>query len=82
VLAIIGEKDLQVPPEENLEAIRTALEAGENPDFDLLELEGLNHLFQTAETGAPTEYGKIEETLSPDALDTISDWILERFGGA
>ena len=53
VLAIIGEKDLQVPPEENLEAIRTALEAGENPDFDLLELEGLNHLFQTAETGAP-----------------------------
>ena len=40
----------------------------------------MNHLFQTAGTGAPAEYGMIEETMAPEALETISDWILERFG--
>ena len=79
VLAINGEKDLQVPPKENLEAIRAALESGGNSDFELVELEGLNHLFQSAETGAPSEYGRIEETFSPRALGVIGDWILERF---
>jgi uncharacterized protein len=44
-------------------------------------LPGLNHLFQTATTGAPAEYGTITETVAPVALDTIRDWILARFGG-
>ncbi|MFH1336032.1 MAG: alpha/beta fold hydrolase [Candidatus Zixiibacteriota bacterium] len=77
LLAINGEKDLQVPPKENLAAIQAALEAGGNPDFTVKELPGLNHLFQTAETGSPMEYAKIEETMSPDALDTIGNWIME-----
>jgi len=80
VLAIIGEKDLQVPPKENLSAIREALQQGGNEDYTLLELPGLNHLFQSAETGALSEYAKIEETISPTALETIGDWILERTG--
>ena len=42
-------------------------------------MAGLNHLFQTAETGLVTEYASIEETFSPQALSTISDWILQRF---
>ncbi|MCK4322618.1 alpha/beta hydrolase [candidate division WOR-3 bacterium] len=78
VLAIIGEKDLQVPPKENLEAIEEALKAGGNEDYTLKELKGLNHLFQNAETGYPSEYGKIEETISPSALRFMGDWILER----
>ena len=82
LLAINGEKDLQVPMKENFVAIQAALQAGGNPDFELVELKGLNHLFKTAETGAPNEYGKIEETLSPRALDVIGNWILERFGDA
>jgi uncharacterized protein len=41
---------------------------------------GLNHLFQTATTGAPAEYARIEETFAPVALDRIADWIRERFG--
>ena len=77
VLAINGEKDMQVPPQENLSAIETALQAGGNPDFTVKELPGLNHLFQTAETGSPMEYSKIEETMSPEALDTIGNWILK-----
>ena len=43
-----------------------------------IELPGLNHLLQTAETGAVSEYGHIEETISPEALKTIGDWILEQ----
>ncbi len=78
VLALNGEKDLQVPPQENLAEIGKALEAGGNRDVTLKELPGLNHLFQTAETGAVSDYGKIEETISPAVLQLIGDWILER----
>jgi len=78
VLAINGEKDLQVSPKQNLPEIEAALRAGKNKDFTVQEIPGLNHLFQTASTGAPSEYGKIEETISPTALKMIADWILER----
>ncbi|MDQ1274798.1 MAG: uncharacterized protein QG610_370, partial [Euryarchaeota archaeon] len=78
VLAINGEKDLQVPPEENLQAIEEALKAGGNRDYTVKELPGLNHLFQTAQTGSPSEYSKINETVSPVALELIGDWISER----
>ncbi len=78
VLAVIGEKDLQVPATENLEAIKKALDEGGNSDHKELELPRLNHLFQVAETGSPVEYGKIEETMSPEALKLIADWIVER----
>ncbi len=76
VLAICGEKDLQVPPKENLAAIEMALKEGGNNNYRIAELKGLNHLFQTAETGSPLEYGKIEETFSPDAMKLIMDWML------
>lgn len=76
VLAINGEKDLQVPPKENLSAIERALKEGSNENYKIVELPGLNHLFQTAETGSPLEYGKIEETFSADAMKLILDWIL------
>jgi pimeloyl-ACP methyl ester carboxylesterase len=80
VLAINGEKDLQVPPKENLRAIGEALKAGGNKRFTVKELPNLNHLFQTAQTGSPTEYAKIEETISPTALELIASWILEQTG--
>ncbi|WP_187388356.1 alpha/beta hydrolase family protein [Seonamhaeicola marinus] len=79
VLAINGSKDCQVLPALNLEGIKTALEKGKNKDITIKELEGLNHLFQTADTGNITEYETIEETFSPIALNLIKDWILERF---
>jgi len=81
VLAINGEKDLQVPPKENLHAIEEALKAGGNKDYTVKELPGLNHLFQTAATGSPTEYSKIEETISPTTLTIIGDWIAEHTKG-
>jgi hypothetical protein len=78
VLAINGDKDLQVPALENLSAIARALKAGGNKDYSIVFLPNLNHLFQTSLTGAIPEYAKIEETISPVALDTISNWILKR----
>ncbi len=77
VLALNGSKDVQVLPSINLPAIKNALEEGGNKNFEVKELPGLNHLFQTANTGAPSEYGKIEETISPIALQTIGNWILK-----
>jgi dipeptidyl aminopeptidase/acylaminoacyl peptidase len=78
VLALVGEKDVQVPPKENLEAMENALTEGGHKDHTLKELAGLNHLFQTAKTGAITEYGQIEETFSPAVLTLMSEWILKR----
>jgi len=79
VLALNGTLDSQVLYRENLDAIGAALKAGANPDFEVVELPGLNHLFQSATTGAVTEYSVIEETLSPAALARIGDWITQRF---
>jgi len=78
VLAINGEKDLQVSPALNLPVIRKALEDGGNKNFEVDELPGLNHLFQTAKTGSVNEYASIEETISPVALDKIANWILKQ----
>lgn len=75
VLAINGEKDLQVPPKENLEAIKTALAKGGNKKVTAMELPRLNHLFQECTTGSPDEYATIEQTISPVALTTIVEWI-------
>ncbi len=77
VLALGGSLDLQVPAAENLAAIRAAL--ARNPDATVRELSGLNHLFQTARTGAVSEYEQLPETFAPIALDAISDWIRARF---
>ncbi len=77
-LQLSDERDLQVaPPKQNLAVIEKALKAGGNKDFTTLELPKLNHLFQTSETGAPSEYGKIEETISPTVLDLIANWIIK-----
>jgi len=75
VLAINGENDLQVPPKENLSAIEDALKKGGNRYYETKMLPGLNHLFQTSKTGAISEYSRIEETVSPLALETMLNWL-------
>lgn len=78
VLAMNGSLDRQVPPVENLAAIKAALK--DDKDVTIVELPGLNHLFQTAKTGAVGEYAEIEETVAPVALDRMATWINARFG--
>ena len=80
VLAINGSLDLQVSAQ-NLPGIERALIAAGNRDYTVREMDGLNHLFQPATTGAPGEYALIEVTLDPSMLDLVTEWILQRFGG-
>ena len=77
VLAVNGEKDLQVAAEINLPAIEKALQSGGNNSVTTKAFPGLNHLFQHSKTGLPSEYGEIEETFSPDVLKIMTDWILQ-----
>ena len=76
VLALYGQKDLQVPAKANLPVLKQALQDAGNKDVDVRELPDLNHLFQHAYSGTPIEYAAIEETFSPDAMQIISDWVL------
>ncbi|MFD2514564.1 alpha/beta hydrolase family protein [Pontibacter locisalis] len=75
VLVLNGTKDLQVPYQQNLAAAEKALKAGGNKRYLVKELPQLNHLFQTSRSGSPAEYGQLEETFAPVALETISNWI-------
>ena len=78
VLALNGEKDLQVPPKENLNAIKNAVNRGGNEKVTIKEFPGLNHLFQESKTGLPNEYAEIEQTFSPLVLEEIKNWIAEQ----
>jgi pimeloyl-ACP methyl ester carboxylesterase len=78
VLSLNGTKDTQVPAKTHQEGIRQALKKAGNTKSQIIELEGLNHLFQEADTGKMDEYSQIEQTFSPEALTIISDWILEK----
>lgn len=80
LLALNGGLDLQVGAEQNLTALRNALEAAGNGDAVVKELSGLNHLFQKAQTGLPTEYGQIEEAMDEEVLDLLRDWIVDLRG--
>jgi len=81
VLALNGELDLQVDPEQNLPAIERALREGGNKRITIRRLPNLNHLFQKARTGLITEYTEIEETFNPNALEAIRKWLDETVRG-
>jgi pimeloyl-ACP methyl ester carboxylesterase len=78
VLALNGANDLQVPPKENLENIERILKENGNEDVQIIQFEGLNHLFQESETGLPNEYATIEQTFSPRVLEEMTKWIKNR----
>lgn len=74
--ALNGSLDMQVSAKENLEGIKKSLAKAGNKNYKTEEFKGLNHLFQTAKTGNPNEYGQIEETMAPQVLGAISTWLL------
>ena len=73
VLALNGTKDIQVEPESNLGALRDGLPA--HPKNRIEAIEGANHLFQHCDTGAISEYRQIEETITPEVLEMMVDWL-------
>ena len=76
VLAIGGTRDFQVSSSENLEALKLEIENGGNTQVEVHEFEGLNHLLQESETGDISEYGVIEQTMSPKVLELIKSWMI------
>lgn len=75
VLALAGTQDGEVPPELHMPLLKGALAAGEVTTIEAAVLPGLNHLLQESQGGGVFEYGRIEQTVSPLALQTIADWI-------
>jgi pimeloyl-ACP methyl ester carboxylesterase len=80
VLALFGAKDVQVPPGQSVAPMEAAFRAAGNHDATVKVFPDLNHLFQHAETGLVGEYGRIEETIAPEVLEAIAQWIGTRFG--
>ena len=80
VLALLGARDQQVRPGLNAEPLEAALRTAPTDAYDVVVLSKINHLFQTADTGAPAEYARIEQTMAPEVLDRIAAWILDRSG--
>ena len=78
VLALYGQKDLQVSSKANMPLLKKVLQDAGNSQADVRELGELNHLFQHAYTGTPAEYAAIEETFSPEALTLLADWTVSR----
>jgi pimeloyl-ACP methyl ester carboxylesterase len=78
VLAVLGERDLQVVPADQGPALRKAL-AG-NAKATVVELKGLNHLMQTAIDGSSNDFIFVEQTIDPAALKLMVDWISRQEG--
>ena len=70
-----GDRDLQVDADETVPLLRQAYEKSGNKDFTVLEIQGVNHLFQKAQSGSPALYGAIEETMAPEVQNAISAWV-------
>lgn len=76
VLALNGDRDVMVDADSNLEAFRINLVG--NADHTERKMPGLNHMFQHCETCTQQEYTKLAETISPEVLNIVSDWIIQR----
>ncbi|MDP9040746.1 MAG: prolyl oligopeptidase family serine peptidase [Bacteroidota bacterium] len=75
VLAINGDKDIQVISKQNLPGIEASLKKNHVKHYSIREIPGLNHLFQSCKKCTLEEYGELEETFSPIALQIMGDWL-------
>lgn len=75
VLALNGSKDVQVIATPNLNGIKASLKKSKSPEYETIEIPGLNHLFQTCIKCSPSEYNDLEESFSPKALDIMGNWL-------
>lgn len=78
VLAVQGSEDVQVPAAANLPIVEKALTLHGNKEVTVKEFPGLNHMLQHCQTCLPDEYGEIRETVSPEVLQFVGEWILKR----
>ncbi|MCW9000005.1 MAG: alpha/beta fold hydrolase, partial [Kangiellaceae bacterium] len=79
VLAVNGSLDIQIESKANLKGLEQLFKKYQYPDFEIVELDKLNHLFQKTETGSVDEYGLLRETFANNALMLMSNWLDKRF---
>ena len=77
VLVLNGEKDVQVLPASNLAGMEAALRNSKS-SYEIKVAKGVNHLFQTCKTCQASEYGELDETISPAVLEIISEWLTKK----
>jgi pimeloyl-ACP methyl ester carboxylesterase len=73
VLALLGGLDVQVSAETHEPALEDSLQ--NNPNATVVVLDGLNHMFQPAITGARSEYDTLGEPFDAETITLIADWI-------
>ena len=78
MLFMVGEKDYQVPAEPNVAALKAIIEKGKKKNITIKVIPGANHLFQQCKECTVSEYGKLEETFSTEALQLMAEWIKKR----
>ena len=76
VLAVNGDKDIQVDADMNLKAVEDWVKSNGNKKVTTKKYPGLNHLFQPCKTCTIMEYGQLEETINPEVLKDMTEWIL------
>ena len=77
MLALNGDKDIMVPAKENLESIKQLLDKGGNTQYKIVELPGLNHMFQRCKECTREEIPDLEDVFSEEALQIMGDWLQE-----
>lgn len=75
VLAINGDKDVQVISTSNLAGIKNALSKSKSKDYETVEVKGVNHLFQECKECTTSEYGVLEQTIKPEVLEIVAKWL-------
>jgi uncharacterized protein (TIGR03067 family) len=80
VLALYGEKDVQVPPDPNALEAEKALRRGGNKDVTVKTVARANHLFQMCTFGSIHEYCALPQTMAPEVLNQIADWVRQKAG--
>ena len=77
VLMLFGELDLQLPTELNKSTMVEALKKGGNKNYTVKIFPSANHLYQSAKTGSPAEYGNLDKKFVPGFLEFMSNWLLK-----
>ena len=75
ICVIIGDKDIQVKAEPNIEAYKNLYNKKKVSLFETHNIQNLNHLFQYCEQGTVEEYYMIKESFNPLVLEIMLDFI-------
>ncbi len=80
LLAVFGEKDVQVPPVTNQPALEALKRENGKGNLTIAVIPGANHLFQDAQSGLPAEYSKLRKEFSGGFLGALIPWLAKHAG--